>query len=668
MKLSTKSVAGLTIVGFTIITLTLVAFFGLTKLSNTLDYIVGPAWDTADGAMETTIELQRQIHLTQASIEGREINTSEIEDSRSSGNEAFKRMRDAAMIADQALNKLGEYKNEYSAQETKLLSDYQSFAQTKKDFDQVTAQLVELLEELEARGDAAVEELESNPDKQISWNSGLKSKWQAADGSMETTIGLLQQLYFLERILKGEDFTYFNRRLADAKLFMHGAITEMLSTNSFNIPSTLIKGQTQSQALNSLTQRFEQLESALIAAYQKYNSSLADYEKTTNALLSELEKVEEQGDSTVESQVEQVESTRNFIYGLMLIAFLAGLTVTVFLALLTRREIITPLRNVSARLLQVSQGDGDLTQRVNIQRNDEIGDLSRFFDQFISKLHSLISSVLTTGQQMSQIVRDSTTRSHLILKSAQQTSDNANDVAIVSQQMSEVSHGIAQNCTQAASSADKANEQAMEGQKRVESTIMSMRNIASKVTTSSEAISSLKGQADSIGQMVSVIASISEQTNLLALNAAIEAARAGEQGRGFAVVADEVRTLAQRTANSTKEISEVIKRIQDCTNDSFSQMQQCVTEVNDGVERSSQAGLTLSQISTQISDVTNMINQVAVATEQQTVTITEISSKVANIADLAKKSRADAQNNMESIRSLGQSSATLETDLGQFKL
>ena len=668
MKLSTKSVAGLTIVGLTIAILASVAFYGINKLSSTLDYIVGPAWDTADGSMETTINLQRLINLTNDTIDGRKVDENRFTEANDAATDALNRLQSADMISSSDMQALQTNKQAYHQSELRLIADYQDFARIKQLFEQTTAELVSLLEELEEHGDAAVEELQNNPNQSISWNSGLQAKWQAADGSMETTIGLLQQLYFLERILKGEDFSALSAKLEQARIFMRSAMQEMLSTNNFNLPSVKQAGQTQAQAVQTLSARFFELQNQLVGAYRQYNATSVEYDANTQRLLQGLTQIEEKGDEVVESQVKQVDAAKSVIYGSMLVTFLAGIAVTALLAVITRRDIIRPLRNVSERLLDVSQGEGDLTRRVNIVRDDEIGDLSRYFDQFITKLHRLISGVLATGQSMSQIVKDSTKRSEVILQSSQQTSKHADEVATVSQQMSEVSLGIAQNCTEAASSADAANQQANEGQQRVESTINSMRNIANTVTNSSEAIASLKSQADSIGQMVSIIASISEQTNLLALNAAIEAARAGEQGRGFAVVADEVRTLAQRTANSTQDISEVITRIQQCTNDSYEQMQQCVNEVTAGVELSNQAGESLSQIRSQIGNVSNMLNQVAVATEQQTATISAISHKVQTIAQLAKQSKLDAQSNMDSVKLLGGSSGKLEADLGQFKL
>lgn len=668
MKLSTKSLLGLSIIAITITVLVSVAFYGINRLSASLDYIIGPAWSTADGAMESTIMLQQQIHLTNQMLLGAKISDQQMSQALTDGNEAMSRLIAAQLISANEINGLQTQTQSYQASQKRLIAEYRQFSQLKTEFDQVTERLVALLEELEERGDSAVEELEQSPDRLISWNSGLKTKWQAADGGMETTIGLLQQQYYLERILKGDNFDLFVKRHEAAKAFMASAMEEMLATKSFDVPSQLQAGQTQAAALTAYVASFFKLQSQVIANFKQYHDSLLEYEEQTEALLAHLAVVEEQGDETVEGQTASISATKNSIYVLMLISFIAGLVVVFFLLFMTRREILSPLQMISARVRDVSEGDGDLSKRINLTRSDEVGDLSRYFDQFISKLHSLISNVSSHGHNLTQAVDNSISHSELILQSAINTSANSNDLAAVSQKMLSISQATSQSCSEAAEHVESANQEVSNGQQKVVQTVQSMNTIATKVTASSNAISSLKAQADSIGQMVSVIASISEQTNLLALNAAIEAARAGEQGRGFAVVADEVRTLAQRTADSTKEISDVIKGIQDSTNESFNQMQLCVDEVNGGVDLSTQAGESLNKILSQISHVSELINQVTTATEQQTTTIGDVSTKVNDIAELANQSKLDAQSNMASIEQLSQSSSQLAAELGLFKL
>tara|TARA_Y100001001_G_scaffold164673_1_gene197965 strand:- start:79 stop:1008 length:930 start_codon:yes stop_codon:yes gene_type:complete len=303
---------------------------------------------------------------------------------------------------------------------------------------------------------------------------------------------------------------------------------------------------------------------------------------------------------------------------------------------------------------------------IALSRADEIGDLSRLVDQFIERLQTMIAGIKNNGVTIRDLVNRTSSSAQVINSSSEKTAYQAEEVAVASEQMSQVSREIASSCVSAADSAERTSKLAVQGAQRVQETVSSMQAITGRVSASSESIASLKEQAGKIGDIVSVIAGISEQTNLLALNAAIEAARAGEQGRGFAVVADEVRTLAQRTADSTTEITDAIRTIQNQTDQCFTLMESCVGEVSDGMAKSADASESLDEIREQMSDLSMLITQISKATEQQTVTITEVSSKVQNIASLAQESNADARQSSDFMRKLTHSSDELDGELAQF--
>ncbi|QSX32205.1 methyl-accepting chemotaxis protein [Shewanella avicenniae] len=666
MTLSNKASLGLALMAVTIILIAAVGYYGINRLSNTLEYVVGPAWNSADGAMETTIEIQKQVLQIEKMLAGKPLDNASHQESKKAAADAVGRLEKSGLVPSDIVAKLTEARRDWHTHENRLITQYQQFASSRNEFRNVTASLVTLLEEIEAQGDAAVETLEKNPDTMISWNSGLSAKWQAADGGMEATIGLLQQLYLLERLLRVEDPSTAEAELSQAATFMDEAIDGMLQTNSFAIPSTTIPGKSQAEALNQQVSHFKQLLAQVVAEFKTYMQSNIEYQASTNALLTLMEHVEGTADSKVDEQVKLSEGTINSVYSLMTAVFIAGLIMAGFLALMTRKMIMSPLIAITERIHNIAMGDGDLTKRTGLNREDEIGDLSRYVDQFIERLQSMISKIKHNGLTIRELVSRTGSSADVINGSSEKTAHQADEVAVASEQMSQVSSEIASSCVRAADSAEQASQLANIGQQRVEDTVSSMRAITERVTASSESIGSLKSQAGKIGEIVSVIAGISEQTNLLALNAAIEAARAGDQGRGFAVVADEVRTLAQRTAESTKEITDVIRAIQEQTNQCFTLMESCVGEVQDGMTKSADAGKSLAEIRHQMAELSMMITQISTATEQQTVTIAEISSKVQTIATLAQQSNIDARQSRDFVHKLNDSSDELDGELAQF--
>ncbi len=251
---------------------------------------------------------------------------------------------------------------------------------------------------------------------------------------------------------------------------------------------------------------------------------------------------------------------------------------------------------------------------------------------------------------------------------AEEVSAQAATVATAGEEMSATSGDIANNCQLAAEGSQQASSAAVSGSKVVDETISVMNSITERVTNSAKAVESLGARSDQIGAIVGTIEDIADQTNLLALNAAIEAARAGEQGRGFAVVADEVRALAERTTRATREISEMIKAIQQETRDAVVAMEEGVREVARGSGKAAESGQALESILQQINDVTAQIHQVATAAEEQTATTSEISNNMHQITAVVAQTASGAQDSAAAASTLASLSDELRGIVRQFKL
>jgi methyl-accepting chemotaxis protein len=333
-----------------------------------------------------------------------------------------------------------------------------------------------------------------------------------------------------------------------------------------------------------------------------------------------------------------------------------------------RKAIITKIHDISVKVLELASGEGDLTKVIPVTSSDEIGQLATGINSLTSKLREIITKVASNTAMVATSANQLNGMARELARSSDSAASQVGTVATASEEMAATSMEIAQNCTHAVERSKMATTAANLGSSVVMETVAVMQRITERVKASSTTVESLGGRSDQIGAIVETIQDIADQTNLLALNAAIEAARAGEQGRGFAVVADEVRALAERTTKATKEISDMIRIIQQETRSAVSSMEEGVHEVERGSSESAKSGDALQSILEQINEVTLQVNQIATAAEQQNATTGEITNSIHQITSVINGTNQTAQDTATATAQLTSLAQELQTLVGHFKL
>ena len=344
------------------------------------------------------------------------------------------------------------------------------------------------------------------------------------------------------------------------------------------------------------------------------------------------------------------------------------LGITFLLSWLVARSVTGPIKEVVETIKDIAQGEGDLTKRLPIHGNNEVGELSEWFNTFIGKLHGIISQLSGTALQLASAATQLQSTSNGMQESVQQLSSQSTNLATAGEEMSATSGDIANNCHMAADGAQQAASTTQQGFEVVTRTVDGIRNRGEATKRNASLVESLGQRSDQIGAIVATIEDIADQTNLLALNAAIEAARAGEQGRGFAVVADEVRALAERTTRATKEISDMIRGIQQETRVAISSMEEGVRGTEEGASQAAQLESSLQTILAQVNAVTDQISQIATAAEEQTCTTREISNNVMSLNELAHQNNTGIAETGRAADNVSRQAEELQRLVGQFKL
>jgi len=397
-----------------------------------------------------------------------------------------------------------------------------------------------------------------------------------------------------------------------------------------------------------------------IITQPKSEATRADLASTLSELLEAQNKLKE---AAREEQSATESRTTILITSLAIVGVVVGLVVaTIIVRSITGgvTRMVTMIEEVAANNLTVED--------MEITSQDEIGQAGTALNQMKNNLRELIHSIAGTAEHVASASEELSSSATLQAQGAETQKDQTTQVATAMQEMSSTVLQVSENSTKAAEASRQAAETARKGGGIVDETLAKMRSIADSVSSTAKKVEELGKSSDQIGHIIGVINDIADQTNLLALNAAIEAARAGEQGRGFAVVADEVRKLAERTTSATKEIAQMIQTVQNETKVAVAAMEEGRKQVDEGVQTTAQAGDSLKEIIHTSENVGGMITQIATAAVEQSSATEEINQNMESIAKLVKEAADGAQQSAKACQDLSGLALDLQKMVGNFKL
>ena len=368
----------------------------------------------------------------------------------------------------------------------------------------------------------------------------------------------------------------------------------------------------------------------------------------------------------LQTAYERLSTRSEMIVLALVVVFIASVLIILGLGRLAVKAVLAPVHGIMDAVEGIKKGD--LTRRIDVNSRNEIGELAQHFNDSIKDLSATIMKFANGGIVVSNTADMLDNTAADMMKGVENSVMQVNSVATASEEMSKTSSEIAQNCVSAAKSSEMVTASVEAGDAIIGETVKAMDRIRAIVNTSEKMLKDLGGRSDQIGDIISLINDIADQTNLLALNAAIEAARAGEHGRGFAVVADEVRKLSEKTTEATKQVGSTIQAMQMETRQAVVSMGEGVHEVETGAREARKSSDAFREILKQIGAVTTQVGQIATAAEEQTATTEEIAQNIQRISTVMEDTARHVEGNARAASEMADLAIQMQKDIGRFKL
>lgn len=637
---------------------------GAVKLGDNVDYLSQTAWPLAETANQLSQTLQLQSSLVTEVIESLEkdnsIKKQELDKHRQEAAPLMESLKGFDLVSTEAITELDKRFSAFTAKQQTLLTNHAEYVRAREN----------------AFG--GFNEFELYMDLLQFYNNQIFSlpkvshddKWELQTYFFQSKAALSKRFFFLQRYLGGDDPTAMLDKMEGAWDDLTDE-TEYLAELEFlenTIKSGKYQGKSYADVLNSLLESHRAQFDTLVRAHQAFTSAKSDYLKVAADFSGYLKATKETVDQVVANETAGASDTKYEVYQSITVALVAGLLIAIAATVICLISVVKPIQVVGHRMEDISSGRGDLTKTINFKGNDEVAKMADSFNKFVGTIRNTVSKIIDRAEDLTHSAQELQEQATSTRSATAEQREGSEQIAVALNEMSTAVQEVARNASEAQGSTQVANNKVTESQKVVGDNRQAITELSQDIESASEVIRQLEDESQSVGSILDVIKGIAEQTNLLALNAAIEAARAGEQGRGFAVVADEVRTLAQRTQDSTNEIQKVIEGLQSKSNEAVSVMKSSRDKAETSVENATAIDALLNELRDCVNECLSMNIQIATASEEQVSVTEEINRHVNHINDLSSTAAAGAEANMATSEQVAELADQLTQMTSRFKV